>query len=87
MPIPDNITREHVFRAMLKIEFEGVPATRGPRKWAIDYEGRIYPCKLLISWANLYANNVELDPNPKNFTTYMAKDFLSAKGFIPIQYN
>lgn len=86
MPIPQNIQREHVFQAMLKIKRDGIPPKRGPREWAIEYEGEIFPCKLLISWANFYANGIELDPNPDNFTTYTAQDYLLNKAFtvIPI---
>ena len=85
MPIPNNIKREHIFQAMLKIEREGIPPRRGAREWAINYEGTIYPCKLLISWGNLYANGVELDPNPSNFTTYDAQEYLIQKQFNTIQ--
>ncbi|MEY4811350.1 MAG: hypothetical protein RLZZ462_223 [Bacteroidota bacterium] len=81
MPIPNNINRENIFQAMLKIHREGVPPGRPPRQWAVQYEGEIYPCKLLISWANIYANGVELDPNPNNFQTYMAQDYLTNLGF------
>jgi hypothetical protein len=87
MPIPDNIKREHIFQAMLKIEREGIPPRREPRKWAVDYEGTIYPCKLLISWGNLYANDEELDPDPNNFTTYDAQEYLTEKKFNVIPYN
>jgi hypothetical protein len=81
MPIPNNITREHIFQAMLKIKREGVPVGRGPRKWAVNYEADIYPCKLLISWGNLFANGEELDPDPNNFQTYMAQDYLTNLSF------
>lgn len=85
MPIPENITREHVFRAMVRIHQEGIPPRRGAREWAVEYGNAIYPCKLLISWANVYPNGEELDPNPKVFTTYMAQDYLSVLGFTTIQ--
>ena len=81
MPIPNNIEREHIFQAMLKIEREGIPVRRDAREWATEYEGKQYPCKLLISWGNIYANGVELDPDPTNFTTYMAQEYLLEKGF------
>jgi hypothetical protein len=87
MRIPDNIEREHIFQAMLKIEREGIPARRGSREWAVDFEGVIYPCKLLISWGNLYANGEELNPDPNNFTTYDAQEYLIKKRFNIIPYN
>lgn len=86
MAIPQNIEREHIFQAMLKIEREGIPPRRGPREWATQYEGNIYPCKLLISWANIYANGIELDPDPKVFTTYMAQEYLHKKGFTNVEF-
>jgi hypothetical protein len=81
MPIPNNIEREHIFQAMLKIHRDRVPPRRGPREWAVEYYGEIYPCKLLISWANLFANGEELDPDPNNFTTDSAQAYLRLKGF------
>jgi hypothetical protein len=86
MPIPQNIQREHIFQAMLKIEKDGVPMRRGPREWAVEYEGRIYPCKLLISYANYYANGIELDPNPNIFTTYDAQDYLLSQRFVVVPF-
>jgi hypothetical protein len=85
MPIPNNILREHVFQAMLKIKREGIPNRRNPRQWALLYENEIYPCKLLISWSNIYANGVELDPNPNNFQAHMANDYLLNLGFDIIE--
>lgn len=81
MPIPVNIEREHIFQAMLKIRDEGVPVHRDPERWVLEYGGFQYPCKLLISWGNLFANGVELDPNPNIFNTYMAQDYLTMRGF------
>jgi len=85
MPIPNNILREHVFQAMLKIKREGTPNRRHPRNWALRYENEIYPCKLLISWANLYANGDELDPNPNNFQAHMANEYLTSLDFEIIE--
>jgi len=84
MPIPNNIEREHIFQAMLKIKREGIPPGRGSREWALQYEGEIFPCKLIISWANIYANGVALSPNPNIFTTYTAQDYLNRKGFTTV---
>lgn len=81
MSIPENISREHIFQAMLRIKREGVPPRRKAREWAINYEEEIYPCKLLISWGNFYANGIEFNSNPTNFQTYMAQDYLKNLGF------
>ena len=76
MAIPTNIQREHIFQAMIKINRDGIPARRKAKEWVCLYEEVRYPCKLLISWANLYANGKDLNPSPKIFTTYMAQDYL-----------
>lgn len=84
MHIPPNIQREHVFQAMLKIEWEGIPARRGIRNYALSYEDRLYPVKLVISWANIFANGEELDPDPNNFNSIMANAYLDGLGFTII---
>ena len=89
MAIPNTITQEHILKAIQRIDLEGVPPKRNKRKWAIEYNGNLYPCKLVISWAYFYVSGKELDPNPKNFTTYTAQKYLSSKNFVtvPIKAN
>ena len=82
MPIPDNIKREHIFQAMLRIQKEGIPKKREARDWIVSHDGVNYPCKLRISWANIYANREELNPNPNNFTSHMAIRHLEDLGFM-----
>lgn len=45
---------------MLGIHREDVPAGRRPRECAIEYEGEIFPCKLLVSSGNFYPVGEEL---------------------------
>ncbi|RYE24767.1 MAG: hypothetical protein EOP51_06290 [Sphingobacteriales bacterium] len=82
MPIPLNITRQHILQAIAKINVDGVPPKRGARRWALQYEDTLYPCKLVISWANIFANNQELNPNPNIFTTDNAQEYLTSKQFL-----
>lgn len=84
MPIPYNIEREHIFQAIIKIEKEGIPPQRQAKDYTMLYERKQYPCKLVISLANIYANGEELDSDPKVFNTYMAQDYLIEKGFTDI---
>jgi len=86
MPIPNNIQREHIFQAIIRIHINGVPVGRQGRNWALEYDGNLYPCKLLITWGNIFANGVELDPNPNNFQSNMAIEYLINLGFqiVPI---
>lgn len=88
MPIPLGITREHILQAIQRVDNEGFPNIRRAKSWAVLYNGEQYPCKILISWANVPANGYELRPNPipQGFTTDHAREYLSEKGFqiIPI---
>jgi hypothetical protein len=81
MPIPQNIQREHVFQAMLKIQWEGIPPRRGLREYAVNYENQLFPVKLIISWANIFANGEELDSDASNFNSLRAKKYLEDLGF------
>jgi hypothetical protein len=85
MPIPSNITREHVIKAIRRIKQDGIPARQAAKKWHTVFEGKRYPPKLLVSWANFYPNRVELDTNPNNFNTDMAVDYLAKLGFESIK--
>lgn len=60
--IPHNIKREHVLYAFEKIYLDGLPAHRGSTKYALVHKGERYPPKYIISIANIFANDRELDP-------------------------
>ena len=59
--IPGNITREHVLKALREIDINGVPKGRDSRKFILLYEGKAFPPKYVVSLANKYANDIELD--------------------------
>ena len=61
--IPSNITREHILQAIQEIETRGVPPSREQTKYALVWNGKLYPPKYTISIANKYANREELDPS------------------------
>lgn len=50
--IPDDITREHVLEAMVRIDRQGVAPGRSGRTFRVLHRGRSYPPKLLISLAH-----------------------------------
>ncbi|MDR6923719.1 MULTISPECIES: hypothetical protein [Chryseobacterium] len=81
MPIPDNIKREHVFQAIITIDREGIPLKRKSIYYNLLYAAKEYPCKLIISWASIFIDDEELDPDPNNFTTYHVQDYLEKLGF------
>jgi hypothetical protein len=86
MKIPNNINRNHILKAIKKINKEGVPPKRGPRKYAMEFDAKLYPCKLLISWANIFANKIELNCHASIFNTYMAQDYLIHLKFKIVPY-
>lgn len=59
--IPNNIKKEHIIKAIEESEKFGVPKGRSSRKFLLEYNGKHYPPKYIISLANKYANSKELD--------------------------
>ena len=58
MSVPDNITQTHLLQAIEKIDREGIPTDGQSRYYDAFYgsNGKPYPPKLVLSYANLYAN-------------------------------
>ena len=61
MAIPSNISKEHLLKAIEKIDEEGVPQGAHSSTYDVVHNGKTYPPKLVISYANLFANNEPLD--------------------------
>lgn len=64
--IPSNIEKRHVIDAMRKIDSDGFPSGRGSKKFLLDFEGKRYPPKYVISLADKFANGKELNPSMFN---------------------
>ena len=60
--IPKNVKREHVIKAIEEIKRNGTPKGRNSRKFFLEFDGKYYPPKYVISLANKYANGKTLDP-------------------------
>ncbi|RLG90054.1 MAG: hypothetical protein DRO36_06730 [Candidatus Hecatellales archaeon] len=60
--IPKNIKREHVIKAIEEIKRNGIPKGSDSRKFLLEFNGKYYPPKYVISLANKYANGETLDP-------------------------
>ena len=84
--IPNNITREHIIKAIEEINEVGVPPNRESRGFHLEYEGKYYPPKYVISIANRYANGRELQPSEFN-GGYETNRFLEKRGFKIIEIN
>lgn len=63
MSIPNNIEKKHILNALSKIDTEGIPKDAESRYYDLIYNGNNYPPKLVISYANIFANGSELDRN------------------------
>lgn len=63
MAIPKNITKEHLLKAIYKIDNEGIPKDGDSQYYDVIYNEKKYPPKLIVSYANFFANGKELDRN------------------------
>lgn len=61
--IPSNIESEHIIKAIQEIDSNGIPLGRESRKFCLSFEGKQYPPKYVLSLANRFANDEELDPS------------------------
>lgn len=62
MKIPKNITAEHLKKAISKIDKEGIPNDGQSQYYDVVLEnGNRYPPKLVLSYANIFANGSELE--------------------------
>ncbi|MFT7158013.1 MAG: hypothetical protein ACI8Q1_003039, partial [Parvicella sp.] len=64
--IPQNITREDLLQAIDRIDKESIPTNAHSSTYDVIHEGKPYPPKLVVSWANAFANGEELDRNSFN---------------------
>lgn len=78
--IPKNIRREHITKAIDEVERFGLPQGRKSRKFCLEYDGKHYPPKYIISLVNKYASGEELDPS-RFGGGKETNDFLRALGF------
>lgn len=61
MSIPTNISKEHLEKAVEKIDNEGIPPNGDSQYYDARYNGKLYPPKLVVSYANYFANGDILD--------------------------
>lgn len=59
--IPKNIYREHIIKAIEEADRAGIPKDKSSKKFLLEYNGKNYPPKYIISVANKYANGKALD--------------------------
>lgn len=61
MTLPTNITQEHLLQAIEKIDREGIPKEGASQYYDVIHDGKRYPPKLIVSYANIFANGEMLD--------------------------
>ncbi len=59
--VPDNISREHLLKAIAEIDAEGVPSRAHSSTYDLVHDDKRYPPKLVVSIANRFANGKDLD--------------------------
>src|SRR5688500_9053020 len=59
--IPKNITKDHLLKAISKIDIDGIPKDADSQYYDVIYNGKKYPPKVVVSYANIFANGEELD--------------------------
>ncbi|MGN6420872.1 MAG: MrcB family domain-containing protein [Pseudobacter sp.] len=63
MALPKNLTKDNLLFAIDKIDKEGIPANAESLFYDVIHNGKAYPPKLIVSYANIPANGFELDRN------------------------
>ena len=63
MGIPKNITKQHLLEAISKIDNDGIPKNGDSQYFDVIYNGKKYPPKLIVSYANIFANGSALNRN------------------------
>ncbi|WP_240339749.1 HNH endonuclease [Halobacillus ihumii] len=83
MTIPKNINKEHIVKAIQKIDRDGVPERRESTRFTLYY-GKSYPPKYVISISNIFANGEEYSPSMFSGGEE-TNQFLSRLGFTIIE--
>ncbi|GLI55959.1 hypothetical protein PM10SUCC1_14730 [Propionigenium maris DSM 9537] len=61
-----NITRDHILKAISKIDNEVIPANRRSTKYNLVFNNKTYPPKYVISIANIFVKGKELQSSKFN---------------------
>lgn len=75
------LKKKHIESAVKKVETFGIPKGRNFRTKALQFNGKPYPTKLVVSWAHEIVNGEEIDTNDSSFTTNVAIKCLTELGY------
>src|SRR5689334_16377213 len=82
--IPQEITRQHIFEALARIDVEGIPETRQSTKFDLLHNGRIYPPKYVVSLAHVFVNG-QLWHHQLFNGGHETNSFLASRGFTVVE--
>ena len=83
--IPKNISQKHILKALEKIKKDGYPKKEKPKDYALLFDNKRYPPKVVIRYANLFANGtLQIDFRGGELNT---NKFLRRQGFVIINKN
>ncbi|MCA0238148.1 MAG: excisionase family protein [Bacteroidetes bacterium] len=77
--IPSNIQKEHLLSAIQEIDRKGIPSYQQYTRYDLIFEGKVYPPKLVVRWANRLVNGRELEDFSGGTET---NNFLKQHGFV-----
>ena len=60
MALPSNINKDHLIKAIEKIDSDGIPNDADSKFYDVVYNGKKYPPKVIVSYANIFANGEEI---------------------------
>jgi len=60
MALPSNINKDHLIKAIEKIDSDGIPNDADSKFYDVVYNGKKYPPKVIVSFANIFANGEEI---------------------------
>lgn len=84
MQIPKNITREHILESLKRIDTEGYPSMNESRLYDLQFNGKAYPPKVVIAYANIAAKNTETLSFDFHGGINAANKFLQERGFTVV---
>jgi len=79
--IPKNITREHIIQALEEIKKVRWPPRNNSTTYDLFYQGERYPPKIVVMYANKYANGELFDVSKFSGGEDTTNKFFRARGF------
>lgn len=81
LTIPKNISREHIIQAIAEIKKVGWPPRNNSTTYDLFYEGERYPPKIVVMYANKFANGELFDVSKFSGGEETTNKFFRARGF------